>query len=510
MIDSGYFSKLEIENISNSLSLLDYFLHLEKKGDVNFDRKIGMEYYFKTNYNKFSVSENGYYDFKTAEGGHILKAVMEFEKLDWKDAVQFVKNFNQNFMVYEDNAENRKSNLVSDKNKLKEVFVTKTFVPNNAKLIAYFESRGISEQILAEYTKQIHYEIAGKYYFGIGIENISGGFEIRNSIMKSKVGQNNISEIIGEKDELVVFEGMTDMLSFAQLLKENNQKNNRTLVTLNSTTNLEKFLDRFSNYNGKIFLCLDGDKAGNEATAKIVNSFMEKIVKDIRSLYNISENGHNDLNEYLQDKVKLQNKNHNLVEQNPVENERFRIQSKRDGSGEFSKALESKQIRDHSIGHRLGHENVGNGSSESRRIDLSGGRVAKSTNNSQPENASQNEDREIILGRNTTITSTNSAELEKLIAKYKGQKLTNEQVAEVVSAACFVSESDKILLNENVIITDDIKDICNQFKSGGTAKEGRGILDEYYTDSKIVNAVRNLISDQFKSKTEISVLEPSV
>ena len=50
----------------------------------------------------------------------------------------------------------------------------------------------------------------------------------------------------------------------------------------------------------------------------------------------------------------------------------------------------------------------------------------------------------------------------------------------------------------------------SNIKSGGTAKEGRGILDEYYTDSTIVNAVRNLIKDQLQNKVEISVLEPSV
>lgn len=57
----------------------------------------------------------------------------------------------------------------------------------------------------------------------------------------------------------------------------------------------------------------------------------------------------------------------------------------------------------------------------------------------------------------------------------------------------------KIILNENFNLTDDLKDVCGQFKSGGTAKEGRGILDEYYTDSKIVDAIRNLIKDQFKT-----------
>ncbi len=56
------------------------------------------------------------------------------------------------------------------------------------------------------------------------------------------------------------------------------------------------------------------------------------------------------------------------------------------------------------------------------------------------------------------------------------------------------------LSKKNLKVTDDLKEICNQFQSGGTAKEGRGILDEYYTQDKIVDAVRNLIKDHFKTQ----------
>ena len=140
-------------------------------------------------------------------------------------------------------------------------------------------------------------------------------------------------------------------------------------------------------------------------------------------------------------------------------------------------------------------------------------------NGTQQNDDEKNEGREDSLGRiisrrtvsdREKLNSTNYEELDILISKYKGQKLTNEQVAEVVSVACFVSNNQKIFLKENLKITDDLKEICNQYKSGGTAKEGRGILDEYYTDDKIVNAARNLVKDQLQNKIEISVLEPSV
>lgn len=508
-VDSQFYSEDEVQQISNSISLVDYFQHLKDRNIVKFDRKIGNEFYFLTDDNKFSVSANGYYDFKTDEGGQILKAVMNFEKLDWKESLEFVKNFNQNFMQYGSDFKSNQNDLLRDESKSVEISITNSFLPNNERLIAYFEGRGISMQTLIENTRQVHYEVGGKNYFGIGIENISGGFDIRNSLIKSKVGKNDISEIKGAKDEVIVFEGMTDMLSFAQLLKVNNQKNNRTLLTLNSTTNLDKFLEKYSGYSGKIFLCLDGDKTGNQATKKILNSFIDKDVKDIRSLYNISENGNNDLNEYLQNKVKIQNKNINLVEQKPGENENFKIQPTA-SDRKFGETVESQQEGNHSSGKRLGSEDVRNGSAASKRSDLPGRAVRKSIRNSQQENASKNKSGEIKLDGKLEKISNISSEFETLIQKYKGKNLTNEQVAEVVSAACFVSETGKILLKEKLVFTEDLKDICNQFKSGGTAKEGRGILDEYYTDSKIVDAVRNLISDQFKDRTEISVLEPSV
>jgi DNA primase len=100
-----------------------------------------------------------------------------------------------------------------------------------------------------------------------------------------------------------------------ELLKLNNQNNNRTLVALHSGTNTKKFIGRYQNYTGKIFLCLDGDRAGNMMTLKILTELNGKNIKDIRPLYGISENGNQNLSEYLENKLSLQNKNTILVEQ---------------------------------------------------------------------------------------------------------------------------------------------------------------------------------------------------
>ncbi|HEX7868762.1 MAG TPA: toprim domain-containing protein, partial [Chryseobacterium sp.] len=346
--------------------------------------------------------------------------------------------------------------------------------------------------------------------------------------------KDDISVITRSKNELVVFEKETDTLSFLELLKLNNQINNRTLVTLNSASNSDKFLDRFKDFDGKIFLCLEGSRIGDAATLKILMEFKEKNVKDIRSLYEVSQTANKNLNEYLQNKLNLQNKNINLVEPKNSEDAEVIIRPKRISDtqhlgSEFSERnfggslqrSQSEQNGDHSGGQTLGSNDAGNGLEKSERNDLGNGR-SESIDRAQPENVGENEDRKhsldgIISGRivsdrseRRVDDSKNIEELNSLVSKYIGQKLTNEQVAEVVSAACFISEDKKITIYSGIEITDDLKNICNQYKSGGTAKEGRGILDEYYTDSKIVEAIRNLIKDQFKNQKEISVLEPSV
>ncbi|GEM53025.1 hypothetical protein EB1_28150 [Empedobacter brevis NBRC 14943 = ATCC 43319] len=348
------------------------------------------------------------------------------------------------------------------------------------------------------------------------------------------VFSDDISEMIGSKNEIIVFENNKDMLSFLELLKLNNQTNNRTLITLNSVLNSKKFLNRYQNFEGKIFLCLSRNKAADAATGKILKEFKHKDIKDVRTLYDICETGHENLSEYLEKKLNLQNKNPILVEpKNPKDANRIRSEgisktqqvesgTSRQNAGQSIEKSKSEQNENHTGRQNVGSNHAGNGLAGTERSD-SGRTRGRPNDNTQQNDAGKNATREHSLGgilsggiipdrsgRGLNSSVQNEGNLEVLLSKYKGQKLTNEQVAEVVFAACFVSNDNQILLKENLNITEDLKAICNQYKSGGTAKEGRGILDEYYTDQKIIDAVKNLIKDNFKDKKSISVLEPSV
>ena len=343
-----------------------------------------------------------------------------------------------------------------------------------------------------------------------------------------------ISIFKGSKNELVLFKDRSDSSAFLELLKLNGQTNSRTLISLNSNTNVDEFLTQYKDFQGKLFLCLNGNEEGNKATQRILNELKTKNIKDIRSLYEISENGNQNLNEYLKNKLNLKVKNTNLVESKIDKNESNTIESRtisnaqhlgsessERNSGESFKNSQSEQNGNHTSRQRMGSNNAGDGLADTIWKHLVGDRERGFNDNTQQNDDGKNERTEnsvggIVSGRIVSdrtgekLNSTNNVELDILIIKYKGQKLTNEQVAEVVSAACFVSNDNKIFLKENLKITNDLKEICNQFQSGGTAKEGRGILDEYYTQDKIVDAVRNLIKDHFKNQSEILVLEPSV
>ena len=541
------YSADEINKITESVSVLDYFQYLEKQGKVQFDRKSGHDYYFRTDENKFSVNENGYYDFKTGQGGKIIKAVMNFENKSWRETMDFLKDFS-NVYISEDFAEQKRLKD-TQANEKSNISVTKITPPNNDKLIEYFNNRGIDKDILEKYTKQIHYKVEDKSYFGLGIENQSNGYEIRNPLMKSKLGKNDIAIVNRENGKnVVVFEGMTDMLSFLQLQKLNNRENKSTLVVLNSVVNVDKFIEEFKDYKGKITLLLDGDKAGTDTSTTILSSMPNHNIEDLRWKYSIgiTGTGIKDLNDYLQNREEIQSKKRNLVENKFIKNETNQEQSTGISDSEpvergktesdnrnIDKTSQSEHRNTDREPETLDSYNVGNGFSSSESEHLGRGRqqpndshrdtqpqsdrIEEITQRGEYSGIGQNLDKQNRGGQPSNqengvgdVNGLGRPAILDLVQNLKGQKISNEQITELVNNLTEVAEDKTISLKQDIEITEDIKDLVSAYKSGGIAKAGRGILDEYYTDEKLVNAVRNLIKDNFDGQKEISVLEPSV
>jgi len=539
----------DVQKIVENTSVVDYFFYLEQKNRVKFDRQRGHDYYFVTDNEKFSVDEKGYYDFKAGKGGKIIKAVMQMEGKNWLEAVNFLKDFSNTTISQSAQTVRDHRPAPTQHSNTPHSVITNIVVPNNDKLLEYFAQRGISKEILQQYTQQVHYRNIkeNKDYFGIGIPNQSGGYDIRNPYIKSKVGASDMTVIPGTRNEAVVFEGMTDMLSYLQMAKDNGKPNDRTLVVLNSVTNTGTFIERFKNYTGKIHLFLDGDKAGDEATQSVLNNLKNSI--DKRGNYGIGKGEINDLNDYH---LKVFNYLHNsdksrtFASENNIQNnsqngsittEPDRISSPKPVGEQSSEpnlreplsTSQPQQDGNNPSRQAVGSNNVGNGLSSTERSDLGGregGSQMGSDRGTQPQVlSSQNPISGGESGRvRTDISNGNQSRPQgssetflsgtgrptSLNTPKPSSKVSNQQITDLVNSLTFVADDKTVQLKEGVQITDEIKDTISQYKSGGITKDNRGVLDEYYTDEKLVNAVRNLIKDNFKGKPAINILEPSV
>ena len=543
----------DVQKIVENTSVVDYFFYLEQKNRVKFDRQRGHDYYFVTDNEKFSVDEKGYYDFKAGKGGKIIKAVMQMEGKNWLEAVNFLKDFSNTTISQSAQTVRDRRPAPTQHSNTPHSVITNIVVPNNDKLLEYFAQRGISKEILQQYTQQVHYRNIkeNKDYFGIGIPNQSGGYDIRNPYIKAKVGASDMTVIPGTRNEAVVFEGMTDMLSYLQMAKDNGKPNDRTLVVLNSVTNTGTFIERFKNYTGKIHLFLDGDKAGDDATQSVLNNLKNSI--DKRGNYGIGKGEINDLNDYH---LKVFNYLHNsgksrtFASENNIQNnsqngsittEPDRISSPKPVGEQSSEpnlreplsTSQPQQDGNNPSRQAVGSNNVGNGLSSTERSDLGGregGSQMGSDRGTQPQVlSSQNPISGGESGRvRTDISNGNQSRPQGSSETFlsgtgrptslntpkpnspNSSKVSNQQITDLVNSLTFVADDKTVQLKEGVQITDEIKDTISQYKSGGITKDNRGVLDEYYTDEKLVNAVRNLIKDNFKGKTAINILEPSV
>lgn len=167
-------------------------------------------------------------------------------------------------------------------------------------LFNYLQERGIDTALAIPECRELHFIHNGKPYFAIGFPNVAGGYEVRNRFFKGCIAPKDISHIRqqGEpREKCLVFEGMTDYLSFLTLRMKNcptmPNLDGQDYVVLNSVANVSKAMDVLHGYE-RIHCLLDNDEAGRNAYLELAREFSGRI-RDFSDNYN----GHKDLNDYL-------------------------------------------------------------------------------------------------------------------------------------------------------------------------------------------------------------------
>ncbi|MBW3524046.1 toprim domain-containing protein [Chryseobacterium sp. NKUCC03_KSP] len=170
----------------------------------------------------------------------------------------------------------------------------------NPNLKQYLQGRGLSPKVY-DYIKEVRFTVGEKKLYAIGFENLSGGFELRNSFYKGSLLKKDISilnlnsnlqDISNLQDKnikgVAVFEGFMDALSFIEMQKSFAGD----ILVMNSIALINKSVECLKNYSD-INIFLDNDNAGIKCKSQIIKYFPE--AKDHCSIYS----NHKDLNEFL-------------------------------------------------------------------------------------------------------------------------------------------------------------------------------------------------------------------
>ena len=226
--------------------------------------------------------KNKAFDFGNGKSYDVISIVQLIKKCSVSEALKYLSTLDfsvQNELKYHETTGQTCNQILE----IKEI--------QHPALIQYLKSRRVFEQ--KHRVKEIHYELKGRKYFGIGFQNKSGGFEIRNPQSKICLGKKDVTLIVNDnnlKNEILIFEGFFDYLTYRNLDKSDNS--NCDFLILNSTAMLFKVKEKLKDYE-KISLFLDNDKNGKSVKLKIKSQY--KNVEDCSLIY------HNfkDLNEWF-------------------------------------------------------------------------------------------------------------------------------------------------------------------------------------------------------------------
>ena len=234
----------------------------------------------------------GWQDHSTGDHGSIIDLVMRC--LNTKDLKRVCREFDKNNFSSFDKT---KINGSEEKE-----FKSFRVVPLQAKgLYAYLHHRGINLSIAKQFLQEAHYSFQkrtdGRYLYALAYQNDRGGYELRGAPytgnpdgFKGGTSPKGITTHLGiENAPVVVFEGFFDMLSFATLC--GGVRHN--YVVLNSIVNVPAAIEVLRSMDGKVLLCLDNDKGGDDATQQLADAL--PCAYDIRSRFAPAK----DVNDYL-------------------------------------------------------------------------------------------------------------------------------------------------------------------------------------------------------------------
>ena len=248
----------------------------------------------KENHASFKINKNLNYWYLHSEGigGKNVDFMKKYLNASVKEVLEWAEN--QNFSSFQQ--QKTSNSKLENLSKNYEIIEIKNV--QHLALLEYLKERNVENQ--TQFLQEIHYRMNDKNYFGIGFKNDSGGYEIRNKYSKICLGKKDVSTIKNGSENLKIFEGFFDFLSFKNVENFLEKKPSDYLI-LNSVSMIHNIKNSLGNYEN-IELYFDNDEAGNRALEMLKNELEN--IEDCRVLYSDFK----DLNEWAMSSTKLEEK----------------------------------------------------------------------------------------------------------------------------------------------------------------------------------------------------------
>lgn len=210
---------------------------------------------------KVSLIKNRWYDFGIGKGGNSIDLVMQLHSCTAWEAVAF---------LLVGGSESVFIPPIRQQEPESKIRINKTRPLRRQALLEYLRSRSIPAPIARQYCQEVHYSIGGKRYFSVGLQNVKGGWELRNKYLKNSSSPKSFSLISRESDQIIITEGMFDLLSL-DLLERELVRTSDCLVlnSLSFLTDIKAILPRYK----RLLLYLDNDPAGRNAANYFLSKF---------------------------------------------------------------------------------------------------------------------------------------------------------------------------------------------------------------------------------------------
>lgn len=274
----------------NNISIVDF---LERIG-YQPKRIKGNQYWYYSPFRdeneasfKVDIIRNQWFDFGSWQGGSLVDLGVLYYDCEVKDFLRMVREDNLLRLQVRNKKLQYEQGEIND-HKL-EILSEREL--SSYMLYEYLKERAIPLPLARKFCKEISYQVADRKYFAIGFRNNSGGYELRNKIIKISSSPKDITTFENGNDRCAIFEGFFDFLSYL-VLNEETAITAMDFIVLNTISFIKKALKITPRYK-EVLLFLDNDNAGQNCSRELLATAVN--FKDESSLYK----DYNDLNDYL-------------------------------------------------------------------------------------------------------------------------------------------------------------------------------------------------------------------